>query len=388
MKPENNTKFQPDTVARLPEEQINNHETAGDHHGSWKYNLETGQLSLSPGARSLLGLPQGGNFQPWELLRSIDAKCAEKAKTWLRMAGQGGVLDQIYLKTDPGKGTARWIRVSGFHYAERWEKPRIIIGVLEDFTQDVDEERIALAIVNHELRTPLSVIKLKAQMIQKTGNPFTPVTHADMARSIEIQVENISRLLDQYLAGASGSAAPQLLNATTFDLNRLAAQILNDIKYLYPGHRFIYTGSGSVLINADKYQIMQVLINYLTNAAKYSPPGSEICLEVRTDRQQVVVKVMDHGCGIDAGLEKRVFDRFFRAVSTAGDSSSKGLGLYLVRQIIEQHHGTVWAKRGETNGTEFFFQLPLDAEVLKHKSSRQVINPTNSEGSFLQKTLA
>jgi two-component system sensor histidine kinase VicK len=369
-----------------PENTADMNGNAVESFGTWQFNLQTSQLSLSPPARSLLGVSQGGNYQINELFRLIDPACLDKAKAWLRTAGDSGVLEQICLKVLSGKEYGRWIRITGFHYAERWERPNKIIGVFEDYTQNVDEERIALAIVNHELRTPLSVMKLKAQMIQKTGNPFTPVTHADMARSIETQVESITRMLDQYLSGSAVNTAPLVRNATVFDLNKLTAQIINDIKYLYAGHRFIHSGVEHALVNADKYQIMQVLINYLTNAAKYSPARSEIRTEISIDQQQVLVKVTDHGCGIKAGLEKRVFDRFYRA-GNAGveEPGSKGLGLYLVRQIIELHNGRVWAKRGLEDGTEFYFQLPRSGSSPVRSLSRKSFNALNGEELILVK---
>ena len=360
--------------------------TAGEHFGSWKFNLHTGQLSLSPGARNLLGLAQGGNYRPWEILRRIDPKCFQKAKAWIRASGQGGVLEELFIRTDHTRGKPQWIKITGFHYAERWEKPTVIIGAMEDFTQNVDEERIALAIVNHELRTPLSVMKLKAQMLQRTDNPINPLTHTEMAKSIETQIENIAGLLDHYLTGAAVSAGLPLTNTSLFDLNQLTAQILNDIKYLYKGHRFIHTVSSSVLVNADKYQIMQVLINYLTNAAKYSPEGSEIKIDISADQQYVLVKVTDHGPGIEKGLEKRVFERFYRAENPAiVESGSKGLGLYLVRQIIERHNGKVWAQRGLSDGTEFFFKLPKYGAISKTTFSKNPMKLVNGENNLCVK---
>jgi signal transduction histidine kinase len=365
MKKINIPKETPDNAGRIrPEYTADENAHAGENSGNWQFNLESRQLSLSPHARNLLDLEQGGNYKIRELFRLIDPVCFDKAKAWLRTAGNGGVLEQICLKILSGKEFVRWIRITGFHYAERWQKPNKIIGLFEDYTQNVDEERIALAIVNHELRTPLSVMKLKAQMIQKTGNPFAPVTHADMARSIETQIESITRMLDQYLSGSAVNTAQLTRNATIFDLNQLTAQIISDMRCLYTGHRFVHSGKARALVSADKYQIMQVLINYLTNAAKYSPAGSEISIEVSVDQQRVLVKVTDHGCGIKAGLEKRVFDRFYRAGNAAGEEAgSKGLGLYLVKQIIERHNGSVWAKRGRKDGTEFYFQLPVSSSA-------------------------
>jgi two-component system sensor histidine kinase KdpD len=106
--------------------------------------------------------------------------------------------------------------------------------------------------------------------------------------------------------------------------------------------------------------IEQVLANLLENAAKYSPPGSQIDLSARADSGEVVVEVADRGQGIPGGEEERIFEKFYRAKPvTVGGA---GLGLAICRAIIEAHSGRIWASNRPGGGAAFRFTLPLEGE--------------------------
>ena len=275
------------------------------------------------------------------------------------MLGSGGVLEPVQLKVYTTGSDTIWVRLSGFHYTDNRRSPGLILGIIQDYTQHVNEERITLSIVNHEIRTPLSVMKLSAQMIQLPGKDPFKVSHADLARNIERHVDWVTKLLDQYLSDSDDNGKLQRLNLSVFDLNHLVRQVLEDVTMIHCQHKFINKNSGQAMVRADKYLVMQVLINYLTNAVKYSPKNSEITVEVCVDARDIVVGIADQGEGIPAGLEKRIFEQFFRTGRKCSkDTASRGLGLYLVKQIIERHKGSVWMKSGGEKGSVFFFRLP------------------------------
>ncbi|WP_426670476.1 ATP-binding protein [Mucilaginibacter sp. McL0603] len=337
---------------------ISEREQIKDYYGNWKLCLETNALTLNSAARNLLGLRQDGNYDMRQLLRLIDLKCFERAKTWLRMLRSGGVLEPVHLKIYTPGIEPIWIRLSGFHYADQQRSPGLILGCIEDHTQYVNEERITLAIVNHEIRTPLSVMKLSAQMIQLPGKDESKVSHADLARNIERHVDGITTLLDQYLSNSGDDGRFQRLNLSVFDLNHLVRQVFNDLTMIHCHNKFINKTSVQAVVKADKYLVMQVVINYLTNAVKYSPKYSEITVDLCVGERDIVVGIADQGEGIPAGLENRIFDQFFRT-GMYKDTAGRGLGLYLVKQIIERHKGSVWMKSGKEKGSVFFFSLPF-----------------------------
>jgi len=330
------------------------------YYGNWKLNLKTNLLFLSPTAKNLLGLIQENDYALRQLVRLIDLKSFEKAKNWIRMMGAGGVLEPIMLKTYTTDGTAIWIKLSGFYYTDHHESPGLILGIIQDCTQNVDEERISLSILNHEIRTPLSVMKLCAQFIQRAGKDPSKVSIPDLAGKIERQIEGVTKLLDHYLSDASDYSKFPALNLSVFDLNQVVLQVVNDLVMIHCQHKFINKNSGQTMVMADKHLIMQVLVNYLTNAVKYSPTNTAIKVEVYVDEGIIMVGVADQGQGVPSGLEKRVFEKFFRCNEPCErDVAGRGLGLYLVKQIIERHKGSVWMKNDGKKGSVFFFSLPL-----------------------------
>jgi two-component system sensor histidine kinase VicK len=347
------------TSVQISSKRTTDREKLREYYGNWKLSLKTNALSLSSAARNLLGLRKENNYGIRQLLRLIDLQCFEKAKTWLRMLGSGGVLEPIHLKIHTTNSDAIWVKISGFHYTNHRRSPGLILGIIEDYTQHVNEERIILSIVNHEIRTPLSVMKLSAQMIQRPGKYPFKISHADLARNIEHHVDGVTKLLDQYLSDSGDNGKFQRLNLSVFDLNHLVRQVLKDLTMIHCQHKFINKSSDQAMVKADKYLVMQVLINYLTNAVKYSPKNSEITVEVCVDAREIVVGITDQGEGIPPGLEKRIFEQFFRTGRQCEkNTASCGLGLYLVKQIIERHKGSVWMKSGREKGSVFFFSLP------------------------------
>ena len=113
-------------------------------------------------------------------------------------------------------------------------------------------------------------------------------------------------------------------------------------------------------VTADPERIERVVANLLGNALKYSPPGKEVVVHVATDREGVVVSVVDRGVGILAEDLPRVFDRFYRAAK-GRTTEGLGLGLYIARLVVEAHGGRIWVESpGPDQGSRFSFTLPLD----------------------------
>jgi two-component system CheB/CheR fusion protein len=264
------------------------------------------------------------------------------------------------LKAYTANGALIWVKLTAFHYTNRLAQPALLLGIIQECTQRVNEEKITLSIVNHEVRTPLSVIKLCAQLIERADKGRYKIAHTDLAGKIERHVDGITKLLDQYLSDAVDSAKCPPLNLSVFDLYHLIGQVVNDLAMINYQHKFIVQNPGSAMVKADKYLITQVLLNYLTNAIKYSPKNTGIKVDVCVNEQDIVVCITDQGDGVPAGLEKRIFERFFQCETRCEkeDTASKGLGLYLVKQIVERHKGSVWMQNASEKGSAFFFSLP------------------------------
>jgi two-component system sensor histidine kinase KdpD len=108
----------------------------------------------------------------------------------------------------------------------------------------------------------------------------------------------------------------------------------------------------------------QVFINLLENAAKYTPPGTEIEISATADDQKMTIEVADRGSGVTPGDEEKVFGKFYRGES-AGGASGVGLGLTICRAVVEAHGGKIWVENRPGGGAAFRFTLPLAAGPAK-----------------------
>ena len=123
-------------------------------------------------------------------------------------------------------------------------------------------------------------------------------------------------------------------------------------------HRISLASESGLAAHADPVRLEQVISNLLENAIKYSPDGGDIDVSARRDGpDSVVIAVRDHGLGIPPEHRARLFERYYQA-HQSGYRSGMGLGLYIARQLVEAHQGTLWAEHPADGGTRFLVRLP------------------------------
>jgi two-component system sensor histidine kinase VicK len=331
----------------------------GTYLGYWKFELVSKKLTICSRGRKLLELPKLQDKSPYSVFSLLPKDQLRHLIYEFKLACYKGYDFEKELRIITPKGKEKWIRISGMPYHRRWGHPGQMIGVIEDVTQKVKEENMVLAIVNHELRAPLTIIKLNTQMLIKLFTENQNDRPARLLNSLDFNIDGMTRLVEEYLSSSNNHNRDRQLNLSAFDINNLIETVMADMKTVYPGYRFIQINSHQVLVQADKLKIIQVIINYVTNAVNFSAANSQITIKVTSHQHSVEVAVQDQGVGIPHGEEHFLFDRYYqcdRKISRM--KNSKGLGLYLVKLIIAQHGGTVRAERGRDCGSTFYFSLP------------------------------
>lgn len=218
-----------------------------------------------------------------------------------------------------------------------------------------------LAVLGHELRNPLAPIRNAVQVMRRPGAP-----EAALAWSREVidrQVDHITRLVDDLLDVSRIVQGKVHLQLTTLDLASVVGQALEASRPLIEarGHELsVRTPQAPVVVRGDPVRLAQVICNLLNNAAKYTEPGGRIRLEVEPSGPWVEVRVADNGVGIPATLLPHVFDLFTQAgPSLARAEGGMGIGLTLVKRLVEMHGGRVEVRSdGEGRGSEFRVRLP------------------------------
>ncbi len=224
--------------------------------------------------------------------------------------------------------------------------------------QETDALRAALlSSVSHDLRTPLSAIMTAATSLQQRDAQWDEETRQSQAQLIEHEAKRLNRLVENLLDMSRIEAGALHPNKVLYPLDELIRDVLGRLHTLLqdrPLHLSLPVDLPAVEL--DYMQIDQVVTNLLENAARYTPPGSAIDIEMLSQRQWVEVRIADCGPGIPLSECEHIFDKFYRVLGNGHRGS--GLGLTVCKGFIEAHGGHIWVEPRNEGGAVFCFTLP------------------------------
>jgi two-component system sensor histidine kinase KdpD len=228
-----------------------------------------------------------------------------------------------------------------------------------------DELRRALLnAVSHDLRTPLATIMASASSLRQNDVMWTDEERQAFAQAIEQEAERLNRLVGNLLDLSrieAGSLRPQ---KSWQDLEALIEDTLDRLRSVTARHHLrVEMPKDLSPVWIDPVEIGQVIYNLVENATKYAPPDTEITLEVRRISGALAVVVSDRGQGIPPASITHLFDPFYRVMDGRPRPQGLGLGLAIVRGLVEAHGGRVWVENRPGGGAQFIFTLPLTAAV-------------------------
>jgi PAS domain S-box-containing protein len=235
------------------------------------------------------------------------------------------------------------------------------VWTLREVTEARQVDRIKdalVATVSHELRTPLTSIIGYLELIGTGDEPLSE----DDARFVEIVRRNAARLqrmVEELLFLSRVEAGGLPLDVEQVDVVQVARASIGSAGPAAAAKELVleFYGPGTALTRADAHRIGQVFDNLISNAIKFTPAGGRVAISVRSDTEAIVATVSDTGCGIPHADQPQLFERFFRSSATK-DLPGTGLGLTVVRAIIEGHGGEIACRSSEGEGTTFTFTLP------------------------------
>lgn len=234
-----------------------------------------------------------------------------------------------------------------------------------------------LAMLAHELRNPLAAINNAAQLLGR----FETEDELEWAKDVVLrQVKHLARLVDDLLDVSRISRGKIVLRKEPIDLSPVLQSAIESVRGLIEERKHelsVSLASGALRLLADPLRLEQIVVNLLTNAAKYTESGGRIWLSARDDGGDIVITVRDSGIGIDRELLPRIFELFTHGDRTiARSEGGLGIGLTLVQKLAEMHGGTAAAKsEGPGRGSEFTVRLPALAEHTSRTSGAGVTLP-------------
>jgi PAS domain S-box-containing protein len=234
------------------------------------------------------------------------------------------------------------------------------VAALEDLGRRQDA---FVSTLSHELANPLGPLSNAARIIRVSlGVPSEDVEFA--LRVVDRQVHLLRTLVSDLMEFSRASAGKIELNPRRISLNQVVADAVNDTRALMEERRHalqVVETRGTIELVADGERLHQVLVNLLTNAAKYTHPGGRVTVKVSTEDQEAVVRVADNGVGIPHELLPTIFDLFTQVEDSRPMArGGLGIGLSLVKQLVTLHGGSVQVlSEGRGKGSEFTVRLPL-----------------------------
>jgi len=246
--------------------------------------------------------------------------------------------------------------------------PRVIgaVAVFNDITEIRNVERLKtsfVSAVSHELRTPLTAIKgFVATLLQDQDDYFDKSTRNEFYEIIDSECDRLKRLIDDLLSVSRIEAGRSLeMRREPFSPLKVAIRVVRAHKSFAQKNKLILDAPKDLpVIVGDEDKFEQILNNLISNAIKYSPQGGEIRLALRAENELLKITVQDHGIGVPADKLQRIFAKFERVDnSDTRRTGGTGIGLFLVKHLVEQHGGKVWAESTLGEGSVFHIELPL-----------------------------
>lgn len=235
-----------------------------------------------------------------------------------------------------------------------------LIIIMHDITvhKELEKEREdVIGFVAHELRNPLANLVLCNELLGELIKENDTESIDDLVQRSKSNVMRLNKLIGELYDAAKMKSGNLKLTVSTFNFQDMINEAIDTIKVLHPSYNIVVKGNGNIESNGDRYRLIQVVTNYLSNGIKYSDGNTEVQLQITYTDKSVTVSVKDFGLGISPKELPFIFDRFFRAEKTK-NLEGIGLGLYICRQIINAHHGEVWAESEEGKGSTFYFSIP------------------------------
>lgn len=220
-----------------------------------------------------------------------------------------------------------------------------------------------LSVAAHELKTPLTALLGNAQLLQRRAARDNRLSEGER-RNLEAIVEGgrrLNRLVNELLDHSRLREERLAIERQPLDLGELVRRVVDEVRPSMPRHSLALRGdAGPLPVVGDPTRLEQVLLNLIGNAAKYSPAGGPIELELAQAERWAVVQVRDYGIGIPGEALPRLFEQYYRAPNALERRiQGMGIGLHVVRELVERHGGTIAVESAEGQGSSFEVRLPL-----------------------------
>lgn len=240
--------------------------------------------------------------------------------------------------------------------------------VLEDVSELRRLQRIRAEFIDnlsHELRTPLTTVSLLSETLAREADASgdaIPARMRDRISRIEVETGHLVQMVNELLDLARIEGGRSVLRADEVDLARLARSTVERLRLFAERQgvelRVVVDGALPPA-RGDEDRLGQVIVNLVHNAVKFSPEGGPVTIRIGQRGDEIVTAVEDHGIGIPATDQPRIFERFYKVDRARVRGGGTGLGLAIARHVVAGHGGRIWVTSEEGRGSTFSFSVPI-----------------------------
>lgn len=263
-------------------------------------------------------------------------------------------------------GEYRWHTVKGEPILD---KENIIIKWVGAFTDIQDRKLIEekqdefISIASHELKTPLTTVKAYLQILELSLDKNSTDSNHLYAKKASESVGRLNKLIGELLDVSKIRLGKLNYTITTFNFGEMINSTVENMQLTSLTHTIIKSSNVYDEVTGDKDRLQQVVINLLTNAIKYSPGKHTVFITVEQINEDIKVSVKDNGIGMSDESLKIIFDKYHRLEEHAMHFQGLGIGLFISHEIIDRHHGKLWAESEIGNGSTFYFTIPINSAL-------------------------
>lgn len=348
--------------------------------GVWDWDVEKNILSWDKTMYELYGVdPEkfSGAYDAWQAGLHPDDK--EMGDIAIKKALGGEKKFDIQFRVVWPDESIHYIQAHAVVVRNSNKKPIKMVGVNWDITLEKNVDRMKtefISLASHQLRTPLSAMKWFSEMLLNGDAGELAPEQKEFVKNISDSNERMISLVNALLNVSRIESGRLSVSPEPTDVKKMLDGIVLEVtpKLEEKKQKLVLSINQNLpLINLDPKMIREVYLNLLTNAIKYSKEGGEVILLVSKDDTHLVSQITDNGIGIPKAQQARVFQKFFRADNAVkSEADGTGLGLYLIKSIIDSSGGNIEFKSEEGEGSVFRFSLPLKG--MDYKKGEVTIN--------------
>jgi len=328
--------------------------------------LRTGQSEIAPELVEEFLHAIAQTREDDSLLRGLDARSA----IVVPLTARGRTLGAVTFVTG---GSGRRYRQGDLVLAEDLAR-RAALAVdnallYREAQQALQAREAFFSIAAHELKTPTTVILAHAELLERRAEREGTTSERNLRalRTLSGQADRLSRLIEAVLDVSRLQGGELRLERDAVDLAGLVRRVAEELSLVAGHHTLVcVTPPDPQIIEGDALRLEQVLQNLVQNAVKYSPHGSTIRVQIEQRNAEVAVSVADQGVGVPEAAIPELFRPFYRASNIDSWVTGFGIGLYVVKEIVTRHGGSVHVASAEGQGSTFTIMLPLRLAQEEH----------------------